>query len=117
MADLARLTFSQKHACPAADGLNDVSGPTIVRRVMKIFDRALRRFRPASLALLFTLAYAASAQATYPDHPVRIVVPFAAGGVADSTSRIVADKLSEKLAEQVNTLRECLYSEGKEVRA
>ncbi|WP_298253609.1 tripartite tricarboxylate transporter substrate binding protein [Bradyrhizobium sp.] len=68
---------------------------------MKISARIPRRRLLASLpALLAALAVPASAQAKYPDHPVRIVVPFAAGGVADSTSRIVADKLSEKLGQR-----------------
>jgi tripartite-type tricarboxylate transporter receptor subunit TctC len=71
-----------------------------VRRVMKIFDRIERLFWPASLAFLLIAANPAAALAKYPDRPVRIVVPFAAGGVADSTSRIVAEKLSEKLGQR-----------------
>ncbi len=40
------------------------------------------------------------AQAKYPDHPVRIILPFGAGGVADITSRLVAEKLSDKLGQR-----------------
>jgi tripartite-type tricarboxylate transporter receptor subunit TctC len=54
-----------------------------------------------------SLAFAASsvgmggarAQGKYPDHPVRVILPFAAGGVADITSRLVAEGLSAKLGQ------------------
>ena len=42
----------------------------------------------------------ARAQAGYPTKPVRFILPFGAGGVADVTSRLVADKLGEKLGQR-----------------
>jgi tripartite-type tricarboxylate transporter receptor subunit TctC len=41
------------------------------------------------------------AQSSFPSKPLKIVVPFGAGGVADLTARAVAQKLSESLGQAV----------------
>ena len=57
-----------------------------------------RKFIAAAFAALALLA--APAEAKYPDKSVRIVVPFGAGGVADITARIIAEKLGDKLGQR-----------------
>jgi len=57
-----------------------------------------RAFSQAALAA--ALAGAARAQASYPTRPVRVILPFAAGGQADITSRLVTERLSEKLGQR-----------------
>ena len=55
-----------------------------------------------ALPAVFVLALAplGQAQAKWPDKPVRIILPFGAGGVADVSARIMADKLSDKLGQR-----------------
>jgi tripartite-type tricarboxylate transporter receptor subunit TctC len=61
----------------------------------------LPRFAPLLAALaLATLAGAAPAQ-TYPTHPIRLVVADAAGGAPDQLARLVAQKVSESLGQQM----------------
>jgi tripartite-type tricarboxylate transporter receptor subunit TctC len=66
------------------------------------------RFRPTRRAVLEgagALALVASAlcrratAAGYPERPVRIIVPFAAGGPSDLTARLMGDKLREALGQ------------------
>ncbi len=42
-----------------------------------------------------------SAMAEYPDHPLRIIVPFAAGGATDVIARTVAQAMSARLGQSV----------------
>src|ERR1700731_1865403 len=73
---------------------------------MAFVDPALPRILSViSVAVLAQCALAAShhqarAEANYPDKAVRIVLPFAAGGVADTTARIIAEKLGDKLGQR-----------------
>src|SRR5215475_5408697 len=54
------------------------------------------------VALLAVLAAApALAQTNYPQKPVRVIVPFPAGGANDALCRIVADKLSTEWKQPV----------------
>jgi tripartite-type tricarboxylate transporter receptor subunit TctC len=50
--------------------------------------------------LLATFAIGVHAQ-SFPSKPIKIVVPFAAGGVADLTARTVAQKMSESLGQAI----------------
>jgi tripartite-type tricarboxylate transporter receptor subunit TctC len=63
---------------------------------------ARRQFlRLAALSAAVSAApHGASAQA-YPSRPVKVVVPFAAGGPTDIVARLVAQKLSENWGQQV----------------
>src|SRR5436305_9747191 len=57
-------------------------------------------YRLAAALALLTLSVVSAAAQKYPDRPVKMVLPFGPGGVADVTSRLVAEKLSEKLGQR-----------------
>src|SRR5260221_11479531 len=52
-----------------------------------------------ALAAALVMSQLAHAQ-NYPSRPVRLILPFGPGGVADVTARIVTEKLGEKLGQR-----------------
>ncbi|MBV7481820.1 tripartite tricarboxylate transporter substrate binding protein [Bordetella sp. BOR01] len=53
------------------------------------------------LATFILAAAAATAQAAYPDHPIRMVVAWPPGGVTDTVGRFVAERMSAALGQTV----------------
>ena len=56
------------------------------------------------VALIFVVGVVSgpsSARAAYPERPVRLIVPYAAGGSTDTVARIVGARLGERLGQQV----------------
>jgi tripartite-type tricarboxylate transporter receptor subunit TctC len=60
------------------------------------------RTRKFALAVVLALAAGGAALADdYPSHPIRLIVPFAAGGAADSVARIVGKRVGDALGQTV----------------
>ncbi|PKP68540.1 MAG: MFS transporter [Alphaproteobacteria bacterium HGW-Alphaproteobacteria-4] len=55
----------------------------------------------ATVTLTLALSLSAAAESNYPDRTIRIVHGFAAGGNADTVSRIIADAMSQDLGQPV----------------
>jgi len=55
----------------------------------------------AALAATPAFAQSALAQSGWPDHNIRLIVPYPAGGSTDVLFRILAEKLKEKLGQSI----------------
>jgi tripartite-type tricarboxylate transporter receptor subunit TctC len=62
--------------------------------------KTMHRLRIAAAFLLAALVAGAQAQ-NYPTRPIRFIVPIAAGGGADLVARVIAERLSRNLGQQV----------------
>jgi putative tricarboxylic transport membrane protein len=67
---------------------------------MRMKSLTRRQFSRGVAAAAVAMPSIARAQ-TYPSRPIRFVLPFGAGGVADITSRLAAEKLGEKLGQRL----------------
>lgn len=62
-------------------------------------------FKSLAVAAAATLAFAGSAAAgSYPERPIRMIVPFSAGGPTDNMARIVAEYMGKQLDQTIIVL-------------
>jgi tripartite-type tricarboxylate transporter receptor subunit TctC len=61
----------------------------------------MHKAQTSAALLLAALSIGAHAQGTYPQRPVRVIVPLAAGGGMDTITRALAAKLTESLGQTV----------------
>ena len=61
----------------------------------------LHRCLGAALAVCAGIAPAVHAEDAYPNRPVRIIVPYAAGGAVDIVTRLVGQKMAERLKQPI----------------
>jgi tripartite-type tricarboxylate transporter receptor subunit TctC len=73
----------------------------IDKEVREDTDMTGRLGLAAALLGAILVSSPAAAQSNYPTRPIQLVVPYGAGGVADVGMRILADKLSARLKQQV----------------
>jgi tripartite-type tricarboxylate transporter receptor subunit TctC len=67
----------------------------------KIFAFRKQLITIASVSLIVTFAHFAQAAEQWPTKPIRYIVPFGAGGLADAVARVIAQPLSERLGQPV----------------
>jgi tripartite-type tricarboxylate transporter receptor subunit TctC len=65
-----------------------------------LITRVMAGLSIAAVLTFVSAFWATPVYALYPDKPVRIIVPYGPGGVADVTMRLVAQKLSERMGQQ-----------------
>jgi tripartite-type tricarboxylate transporter receptor subunit TctC len=65
-----------------------------------VFRRMCVGVVAAAMACL-GLSFAVLAQGAYPEKPITLIVPFAAGGTSDVIARIVSDQMSQNLGQRI----------------
>jgi tripartite-type tricarboxylate transporter receptor subunit TctC len=78
-----------------------VTGYEEIMVTHKIIGRRAVLAGAVLVAISATIAIPAWAQSSYPQRPVRMVIPFAPGGASDFVGRIIQPKMSEILGQQV----------------
>jgi tripartite-type tricarboxylate transporter receptor subunit TctC len=72
---------------------------TQLQRILLTMFNMSRRSLLAGLATLSVQPGRTLAQATYPNHAVRVIVPFSAGGVTDTAARLWAQLVADRLGQ------------------
>ena len=80
--------------------MNPLHGMTLPCDASRASRRSLLRVGLASLVAAALLAAPLAHAQGYPDHPVKVIVPFAPAGPTDVVARLITQKLSERLKQQ-----------------
>ena len=92
----------RRYDCARTSALRIITAsPLPILRIMKFLYIRCATRTAVCFAAGLAFAAAALAQSGYPNKPIRLIVPFPAGGSVDVTSRALAQKLSEQLGQQV----------------
>jgi tripartite-type tricarboxylate transporter receptor subunit TctC len=78
-----------------------IPGHEVPHRLRRVVQRLGTVVFAAVATISMMLPIAASAADPYPIKPIRFIVPFAAGGQTDVTSRLIAKLMSDKLGQTV----------------
>jgi hypothetical protein len=70
-----------------------ISGIAATEPWSPIWERCMRSWLPVALACVALSAPCASAQTSYPDRPIKMIVPLAAASAVDVAARIVTQNL------------------------
>ena len=57
--------------------------------------------KPLVVMMLHVFAFGAHAAVTYPNKPIRMIVPFSPGGTSDTLARILGQKMTEQWSQQI----------------
>src|SRR5207344_2384925 len=86
---------------PARRGIGLMAGLLVATPSGTAMPISRRTLLTAIAATPFASLLPRSAFAAYPDKPIRLIVPFAAGGNADLVARIVAEGMSPTLGQPI----------------
>ena len=92
-----------KTRTPSPSGLTEPDGPNVIRQQDLL--RTLRRRALGALAFVLSLASAMpsahSQTATFPERPLKLVIPFGAGSAVDTIGRAIATQVALQIGQSV----------------
>lgn len=68
---------------------------------MKLFRHVLRSAAASLLLIAYAVGSTAFADAAYPTRPIKLVVPYPAGGASDAVARMIGEKLQHAWGQPV----------------